>query len=110
MEIDKEMLKGYIDSIILSVLEKERMYGYELSKKIRALSNESFEIKEGTLYVVLKRLENKGLVTTEWGDESNIGARRKYYNITSDGTEYLRIQKLKWKHFKNILEIFFEGM
>ncbi len=110
MDIDKEMLKGYIDSIILSVLEKERMYGYELSKKIRALSNESFEIKEGTLYVVLKRLENKGLVTTEWGDEINIGARRKYYNITSAGTQYLKAQKLKWKHFKNILEIFFEDM
>lgn len=108
MEIDKEMLKGYLDIVILSILAKERLYGYKLSKRIRRISNESFEIKEGTMYVVLKRLESKNFISAKWGDNGSEGARRKYYNITLSGIEYLKIQKSKWNYLKNILDIFFE--
>ncbi len=55
MELNKEIIKGHVESIILSLLqEKKDLYGYEISKLIRENSKEAFEVKDGTLYVVLK--------------------------------------------------------
>ncbi|WP_053290408.1 PadR family transcriptional regulator [Clostridium botulinum] len=68
MELDKEMLKGYLESIILSVLLNEDLYGYEISKHIRNISENTFKIKEGTMYVVLKRLESNKLISPYWDD------------------------------------------
>jgi hypothetical protein len=72
MDIDKEMIKGYIESIILSLLRNEDLYGYEISKRISDLSKNTFQIKEGTLYVVLKRLENNKLITPYWDDTESV--------------------------------------
>ena len=65
MEINKEVLKGHIDTLILSLLHDRDMYGYEIAKFVREKSNEQFELKEGTLYLSLKRLEktNGSLLT-----------------------------------------------
>ncbi|MDR3602817.1 MAG: helix-turn-helix transcriptional regulator [Desulfosporosinus sp.] len=54
MDIDKEAIKGYVESILLSLLKNEDLYGYEIAKRVRNISKDTFEIKEGTLYVVLK--------------------------------------------------------
>ena len=62
MELNKEIIKGHVESIILSLLQEKDLYGYEISKLIRENSKEAFEVKDGTLYVVLKRLEKLGLV------------------------------------------------
>lgn len=107
MEIDKEMIKGYIESIILSLLKIDDLYGYEISKRIRNISKENFEIKEGTLYVVLKRLEKNKLVQSYWNDTETSGGRRRYYKITEDGINYLSAKKEEWIFFKNIIDIFF---
>lgn len=106
MEIDKEMIKGYIESIILSQLHQEDLYGYEISKRIRSISENTFEIKEGTLYVVLKRLENSKLITPYWDDTESGGGRRRYYKITAEGKEYLVKRKEEWNFFKAIIDTF----
>ncbi|MDP4177011.1 MAG: PadR family transcriptional regulator [Bacillota bacterium] len=106
MEIDKEMIKGYIESIILSLLKKEDLYGYEISKRIRSISRDKFEIKEGTLYVVLKRLENCKLISPYWDDTETGGGRRRYYKITNEGTEYLSKKIEEWNFFKDIIDLF----
>ncbi|GKU25616.1 PadR family transcriptional regulator [Clostridium folliculivorans] len=108
MELNKEMIKGYIESIILTLLKSEDLYGYEIAKRIRTTSKESFEIKEGTMYVVLKRLENNGLVTTYWDDGESSGGRRRYHKITDAGIEYLKSKKEEWVFFRDILNLFFE--
>ncbi|MEF2246260.1 MULTISPECIES: PadR family transcriptional regulator [unclassified Paenibacillus] len=107
MEIDKEMLKGYIESIILSFLNKEDLYGYEISKRIREISGNTFEIKEGTMYVVLKRLENSEYILPYWDDSESGGGRRRYYKITDQGIEYLTVKKKQWDFFKNIMDTFY---
>lgn len=107
MEIDKEMIKGYIESIILSLLKNSDLYGYEISKRIRNISKENFEIKEGTLYVVLKRLEKNKLVYSYWNDEESGGGRRRYYKITDNGISYFNKKKEEWMFFKEIIDIFF---
>jgi len=110
MEIDKEAIKGYVESIILSLLKNEDLYGYEIAKRVRNTSKDTFEIKEGTLYVVLKRLENQNLLSPYWDDTERGGGRRRYYKITDEGIEYLLRKKEEWVFFKNIMDIFFEGV
>ena len=108
MEFDKEILKGYIDVIILSVLYDEDMYGYTLAKKIIEKSQKEFEIKESTLYVSLKRLEKKGYLIGYWNDsEGTSGGRRRYYSITKEGKESFDHAAESWEMMKSILDNFF---
>ncbi|MCM0651082.1 PadR family transcriptional regulator [Clostridium swellfunianum] len=110
MEFDKEVLKGYIDSIVLSTLYYEDMYGYLIMKKIKEKSNAEFEIKEATLYVSLKRLEKKGFLKGYWSDNQGTnGGRRRYYSITDDGKESLMKNSLEWGSLKKILDNFMGG-
>jgi PadR family transcriptional regulator PadR len=100
------MIKGYIESILLCLLLNEDLYGYDIAKKIRDVSGETFEIKEGTMYVVLKRLENNGFIESYWDDSVSGGGRRRYHHITDKGKKYLENTKSEWKFFKNILDKF----
>lgn len=106
MDIDKEILKGYIDTIILSLLYEKSLYGFEIAKKVRTMSSNEFELKEGTLYLALKRLENNGLVETFWGDEPSDGGRRKYYRILPQGEVRLAKKKVEWKFVKRMIDVF----
>ncbi|MGL5149843.1 MAG: PadR family transcriptional regulator [Clostridium sp.] len=107
MELSKETIKGHIESIILATLKEDELYGYDILKRIKNTCENSFEIKEGTLYVVLKRLENNGLVTSFWGNEESGGGRRRYFRITNKGQEYLNNKKNEWEFLNSILQIFF---
>ena len=108
MEINKEMLKGYIDAILMSLLTNSSMYGFELAKTVREMSDETFELKEGTLYLSLKRLEKNGYLKSKWNDETSGGGRRKYYKITDTGIAYIQNKKLEWKFMKNLIDKFLE--
>ena len=65
--MNKEMLKGTIDILILSVLNENDSYGYEISKIIKNRSGDSFEILEATMYLALKRLEKQNAIEGYWG-------------------------------------------
>lgn len=80
----KELIKGTLKTIILKLLEdNDRMYGYEITQKVKELSNDKFLIKEGSLYPALHKLVADGLLETE---TESIGKRvRVYYRLTTDG-------------------------
>lgn len=109
MEINKEVLKGHIDTLILSLLHDRDMYGYEIAKFVREKSNEQFELKEGTLYLSLKRLEKNEWITSYWSNEQGPGGRRKYYKLTSLGEEGYIEKRLEWKFVKTLMDSFLEG-
>ncbi|QYR22325.1 PadR family transcriptional regulator [Paenibacillus sp. sptzw28] len=98
--MDKELMKGSIDILLLAELNRNDSYGYEIVKNLKQRSNNFYDMSEGTLYPALRRLENKDFVTSYWG-ESNDGGRRKYYRITEDGKSELRRKLSEWKeiHF-----------
>ncbi len=81
-----ELLKGTLQTIILKLLSDEgRMYGYEITQKVKSLSDGSLVLTEGALYPTLHRLEAEGLLTTE---KVALGKRvRKYYQLTTQGNE-----------------------
>lgn len=80
----KEIIKGTLKPIILKLLQEEnKMYGYEITQKVKKLTQGKLTITEGALYPLLHKLEADGLVYTE---KENIGKRvRKYYILTSNG-------------------------
>lgn len=106
LDIDKEILKGYIDTIILSLLCEKPLYGFEMAKKVRTISRDEFELKEGTLYLALKRLEINGFVETFWGDQPSDGGRRKYYRILPQGKTRLEKKKAEWEFVKKMMDVF----
>ena len=81
----KELLRGTFKTIILKLLaEQGRMYGYEITQKMKELSDDKISITEGSLYPMLHKLEQDGVLTTEI---ENIGKRtRRYYKLTEQGT------------------------
>ncbi|MCM3121523.1 MULTISPECIES: PadR family transcriptional regulator [unclassified Mesobacillus] len=109
MEVNKEVLKGHIDTLLLSLLNSRDLYGYELAKLVREKSGNSFELKEGTMYLSLKRLEKNKWVESYWGDEQGPGGRRKYYKLTESGKDGLKEKKLEWQFIKSIMDSFLNG-
>ncbi|GGD14129.1 PadR family transcriptional regulator [Pontibacillus salipaludis] len=109
MEISKEVLKGHIDTLILSLLHRKDMYGYELAKIVREKSEEQFELKEGTLYLSLKRLEKNKWISPYWGEDQGPGGRRKYYKLTQLGEDGFKEKRAEWNYVKNIMDSFIEG-
>ena len=103
MPISADVLRGHTDAIILSQLVKKDSYGYEINKTIACVSGEQYELKEATLYTAFKRLEDAGLISSYWGDQST-GARRKYYSITSLGVWTHQRQVAEWEEAREIID------
>lgn len=84
MIYSSELIKGTLKTIVLKMLEDNgRMYGYEMTQKVKELTKERIQITEGALYPTLHALEQEGLVTTEL--EYNGKRARKYYSLSPDG-------------------------
>lgn len=107
--MDKEIMKGSIDILLLSLLNKRDMYGYEIVKTLKENSNELYNMSEGTLYPALKRLESKEWLQSYW-ESSESGGRRKYYRITEDGKYELDIKLNEWNQIKNLIRVCSEGI
>ena len=105
MDISSDVIRGYNDTMILSLLQKEPSYGYEISKQIRQISDEKYIIKETTLYSAFTRMDKKGYIVSFPGSETN-GKRRTYYRITEMGKEYYREKCEEWKLTKEVIDRF----
>jgi PadR family transcriptional regulator PadR len=94
--ISKELIAASSIPIILSTLVNGESYGYEIIKKIKEASNGKILFSDGTLYPVLRKLEDKELIISEWRIAEN-QKRRRYYNITDGGALYLKEEKHNWE-------------
>ncbi|HIW56740.1 MAG TPA: helix-turn-helix transcriptional regulator [Firmicutes bacterium] len=106
--IDKELIKGSTSILILSMLEKEDMYGYQITRELKKLSGNVFELKEGTLYPMLHGLENENAVEAYWMTAEN-GKRRKYYRITDGGKKLLKKKKSEWRVYSKAVDLVIGG-
>ncbi len=98
-----DIIRGFTDTIILAQLTTSDSYGYQINKSIKESSNNSFELKEATLYTSFRRLEDSGLITSYWGDE-NSGARRRYYSITENGKKIYSENSKDWIAIKMTID------
>jgi DNA-binding PadR family transcriptional regulator len=95
----KELLKGTLTVMILKMLsEKEKMYGYEMSLRVKELTDGKIVLKDGSLYPALQKLTSDGLLSF---NEENVGGRvRKYYYLTKNG------QKKKAAYVEELKDFF----
>ena len=85
--------------LVLSLLSTGDMYGYQMIAELEKKFDKTFSMKEGTLYPVLKKLENGGYVTSYEADAN--GRTRKYYRITKSGLKQLAEEKQSWEVYAN---------
>ena len=100
----RELLKGSTETLILSLLAGQSMYGYQLLREMDKRSSGYFRLKEGTLYPALHRLAKVGLVRSEWAESPN-GQLRRYYHVTQVGHEKLRSMLREWDLFTKAVSL-----
>lgn len=101
--ISKEIIGAFSVPIILSVLQQDDNYGYEIVQNVKEYSKEEIIWNEASIYPVLKKLENKGLIKSYW--KLVDGERpRKYYTILADGVKQLEYNMHEWNTIKALFE------
>ena len=103
-DFPKDLIAATSIPLLLTVLGEGESYGYEIIKNIKERSGGKLEFAEGTLYPVLKKLEEKKLITATWKTAGN-ERQRKYYRITAAGKKQLATEKANWKLINQILEL-----
>ena len=93
----RDLMRGSLDLMVLSVLSEESQYGYLIQKKLGEASQGTVNLPAGTLYPLLHRLEDKKLIKSRWDDST--GRKRKWYEITAAGRKRLEQQKQQWKQY-----------
>lgn len=98
VKIDKELMKGSTTLLILDLLSREDMYGYQITKTLAERSDNTFLLKEGTLYPILHKLEQEQMVES-YIEETESRRKRKYYHITGRGRKLLQEKKEEWNRY-----------
>ena len=86
---NRQLKKGVLDMLVLKLLANSPQYGYQLISQLKELSDGVFVLKDGTLYPILYRLEDDGLVAGKWSEAKGRQIPRKYYEITEKGKNTL---------------------
>lgn len=94
----KELLKGAADTLVLSAFVESEKYGYQVVKELERRSEGFFALKEGTLYPILHRLADQGLLSARWQTMPN-GSERRYYALTTKGERALSDKLTEWQSF-----------
>ncbi len=101
--IDSDLIRGNIDTIILKTMLNEDKYGLDIIKEVEQRSNGTYELKQPTLYSCLKRLENQQLISSYWLN-SDIGGRRHYYKLTDKGRDFYNKKQEEWAKSKFVID------
>jgi transcriptional regulator len=96
--MEGEMLKGHLDMIVLAALAPGPAHGYAVIEEIKRRSGQAFDLPEGTVYPVLHRLEEAGLLASRWAIGES-GRKRRIYSLTKSGQRELADQRRVWKAF-----------
>ncbi len=97
-KIDKSLLSGSTSMLVLALLRESDKYGYQMITELALRSDNTFELKEGTLYPVLHALEKDGALKS-YDKVAPTGKTRKYYSITKKGLELLEEKTEQWNTF-----------
>ncbi len=108
VEISSDVIRGYNDTIILSILMKEPSYGYGISRQIKEISDGKYVIKETTLYSAFTRMEKNRYIESFTADEDpkGNGKKRTYYRITDEGKTYYGTKCEEWDVTREVIEKF----
>ncbi len=95
---NRELKKGSTELLVLSLLEQRARHGYEIGKLIELRSGGKLSFRIGSLYPILCRLEDRGLITGRWIERAG-ERRRRFYKLTAEGRKVLARERGVWKEF-----------
>jgi PadR family transcriptional regulator PadR len=93
-----QVLQGTLDLLILKALSLAPMHGWGLAHRIQELSQDAFQVGQGSIYPALIRLEQRRWINTEWRSTEN-NRRAKYYAITAAGRRAMGVELASWRRF-----------
>lgn len=93
-----DLLQGTLQVLILKALLAEPTHGYGIARWIERTTDDVLRVEEGSLYPALRRLEDKGYVSSDWGLSEN-NRRARFYSLTPSGRRCLREEALAWSRF-----------
>ena len=102
-----EILQGTLDMLILKVAALRPIHGYAIVQRIQQISKDALQIRQGSLYPALYRLENRGWLKSEW-KTSEEGRRAKYYSLTKTGRQQLGAETAGWKRLCDAIALVLE--
>jgi len=108
LEIDSQFLKGSMSLLLLHLLSRGELYGYEILQEASRRSANAFDLKEGTIYPALHQLEKKGHIKAEWRTAGN-GRERKYYSLTAKGKKAAVAYEKQWQHLTGAIAAILES-
>jgi transcriptional regulator len=103
-----DFLQGTLDLLILRSLLLQPLHGWGISKRIRQLSQDVLQVNQGSLYPALYRLEDRGLIRSDWG-VSDEGRRVRVYTLTAAGKKQFSSERADWRRFANAIEQVLQG-
>ena len=90
-----DLLQGTLDMLILKALSLGALHGYGIISRIRQMSDEMLTVEQGSLYPALYRIEQRGWVTSKWG-ENETGRQAKFYTLSKAGRKQLLVEEESW--------------
>ena len=105
---ERELLRGSLDMIVLSVLAEKPMYGYLIQKEVLQASHNQVKLQAGTLYPLLHRLESNRLIRSRRDDDG--GRKRKWYELTVAGHRRLSAQAKQWHNYAECIRKLLSGV
>lgn len=94
---ERELMRGSLDLMVLSVLADGANYGYLIQKRVREAGGDMIKLQAGTLYPLLHRLEADGAIKSKW--DHSTGRKRKWYELTPAGRRRMREQAVQWDRY-----------
>lgn len=108
MAIDKALLSGNTTMLILKLLENKDMYGYQMIEVLSKKSDNTFNLKAGTLYPILHSMENEGVVSS-YDDNADSARVRKYYHLSNKGKKLLMDKQSEWTAYSKAVNKVLRG-
>ena len=99
-----DLIQGTLDVLILKSLATESRHGWAIAKRIQTVSGDVLQIKQGSLYPALHRLEQQGMIRAEWG-ESETGREVKFYSLTKGGRAQLDAELNQWERLSAAIKL-----
>jgi transcriptional regulator len=102
------VLRGTLDLLILKTLTLDEMHGWAINQRIQQLSKGVLEVNQGSLYPALQRLEQRGLIVSDWRT-SELNRRARYYRLTTTGRRALGAETASWRRYVGAVDLILES-
>src|SRR5262249_754904 len=99
-----DVLQGTVDLLILKALRLGPLHGWSISKRVRQLSHDAFQINQGSLYPALYRLEDKDWIESDWGGSPE-GRKGRVYRLTAKGQKAFTTEQASWRAFAATMDL-----